>query len=556
MIEAPEETNLGLQEQVQLCLDRVLASRFFSSSPRLSQFLRHVVTHTLHGELSELKEVSIGMAVFGKTPSYDPKEEPIVRVEARRLRTRLDQYYAEAGAGDPIRIHLPKGGYQAQFEEIADPRKQDGMPVEPAKVPVEPTAETVIGPSAGLSAPPLLSTTVAAERFGSARVLFLVALIAFCAGVGSVLLSRMGNMKPLLFKRVVPLTSYPGNELQSAISHDGRQVAFVWGGETGANYDVYVRLLDLGSPVRLTTDPAHDLSPQWSPDDRFIAFLRVSEQGTSVVVLPALGGAEHKIADLNMRSVWKSDALQVNVGSGPAWSADGKEVIVADQIAPGVSTIGLFAIPLDGSPRHRVTSPPALVHDFDPVIAHRHNQIAFLRDTSNSSGDIFISGTDGKHPRQITFDRMRVTGITWTADDRSLVFASNRGGADELWQVSAAGGTPERIATKGAEVTYPSISDDGSILAYTATTQNSNIWRLPLSPRGASTAKPELLIASTGMNDSPRYSPDGQHIAFISDRMGSWKLWVSEYDGKNPRQLTNFGGPIVGTPHWSPIVGD
>ncbi len=229
MIEAPEETNLGLPEQVRLCLDRVLASRFFSSSPRLSQFLRHVVAHTLQGEPSELKEVSIGMAVFGKTPSYDPKEEPIVRVEARRLRARLDQYYAEAGAGDPIRIHLPKGGYQAQFEEIATPQQQDDMPVEPVKVLIEPPVETAIR----LSPPPPPATTAATPRFGGARVLFLVALIAFCAGVGSVLLSHMGNMKPLLFKRVVPLTGYPGNELQSSISHDGRQVAFVWGGETG-----------------------------------------------------------------------------------------------------------------------------------------------------------------------------------------------------------------------------------------------------------------------------------------------------------------------------------
>jgi Tol biopolymer transport system component len=545
MIEAPEEAHLDLRHEVEICLDRVLASRFFSSSPRLSQFLRHVVSHSLQGELSELKEVSIGMAVFGKTPSYDPKDEPIVRVEARRLRARLEEYYAEPGTSDPIRIRLPKGGYQAQFEEIPAPRLQDAMPVEPAQ-PLAATPATVMD----LGAPP--SPAAGTYRLGGARLLFLVALVAFFAGVGSVLLSRMSTMKPLLFKRIVPLTSYPGNALQSAISHDGRQVAFVWAGESGANYDVYVRLLDLGSPVRLTTDPGHDLAPQWSPDDRFIAFLRVSEQGTSIMVLPALGGAERKIADLNMRFAWKADALQVNVGSGPAWSEDGKEVIVSDQIAPDVSTVGLFAIPLDGSPRRRITSPPALAHDFDPVMAHRHHQIAFLRDTSNSSGDIFISGTDGEHLRQITFDRMRVTGITWSVDDRSLVFASNRGGADELWQVSAAGGAPVRIATKGTQVTYPSISDDGDILAYTATTLNSNIWRLPLAPSERSTAKPELLIASTGINDSPRYSPDGQHIAFISDRMGSWELWISDSDGRNPRQLTNFGGPMVGTPHWSP----
>lgn len=550
MIEAPERTNPALQEQANLCLARILASRFFTSSPRLSQFLRHVVAHSLEGDLADLKEVSIGMAVFGKSPSYDPKEEPIVRVEARRLRTRLDQYYADAGATDPIRIHLPKGGYQARFERIPGYRRQE----ETGETAESPNTLPALAaePASRLSEALVSPATVTSHRFGGLRVLMLVALIAFFGGVASVLLSRMGRMQPVSFKRVVPLTSYPGNELQSAISHDGRQVAFVWGGETGGNYDIYVRLLDLGTPVRLTTDLAHDLAPQWSPDDRFIAFLRVSEQGVSVIVLPALGGAERTIATLNMRFAWRSDAMQVNVGSGPAWSADGNQVIVTDQAAPGSSAFGLFAIPLDGSPRHRITAPPALAHDFDPVMAHHHHQIAFLRETSNSSGDIFITRTDGSQLRQITFDRMHITGITWTADDRSLVFASNRGGADELWQVSAAGGAAERIPTKGAEVTYPSISDDGNILAYTATTRNSNIWRLPLSPTETMPAKPEPLIASTGMNDSPRYSPDGQHIAFISDRMGSWELWVSDNDGSNARQLTNFGGPVVGTPHWSP----
>lgn len=555
MLGAPAKAEGEHQELVLSALDDVLRSKSFSGSPRLSQFLRHTVEHTLRGELTELKEICIGMAVFGKAASYDPKEEPIVRVEARRLRARLDEYYSLAGKNDPVRIHLPKGGYLATFEEMHATIAAETEPPagELPRIVVEPRAAVNI---AAIAAPLTEGSPPVADRRpgGSARILIIVmvSLIAFSAGIVAMLLSRMSNPKVLHFEHITPLTSYPGNEMQPAISHDGRQFAFVWGGEKGDNYDIYVKLLDLGTPVRLTIDAAHDLAPRWAPDDRFLSFIRVSEQGMGVFVLPALGGAERKIAEINMPSAWKADGLQVQVGSGAAWSADGTQLIVTDEEVSHLGTAALYAIPLDGSPRRRITSPPNLAHDFNAVVAHNGREIAFVRETSNSSGDLFLSDMDGSHLRRITFDQMRIRGVAWTPGDRALVFSSNRGGADELWQVSANGGAPQRIAAKGYEVAYPSLSSDGSMLAYTSTAQNWNIWRVPASSPGAPAAAPQILIASSGRNNSPRYSPDGKNIAFISDRSGAWELWVADSEGHGLRQLTSFEGPMVGTPNWSP----
>jgi Tol biopolymer transport system component len=193
-----------------------------------------------------------------------------------------------------------------------------------------------------------------------------------------------------------------------------------------------------------------------------------------------------------------------------------------------------------------------LVHDFGAVISHDGHRLAFVRETSNTSGDLFIADVDGSHIRQVTFDRMGVRGVAWTPDDRALVFASNRSGAYELWQVPASGGAAQSIAAKGSEVTSPSLARDGGLLAYTSTSQNWNIWRAPVAAADANATPPKVLIASFGRNDSPRYSPDGKKIAFISDRSGSWELWVSDSDGHDLRQITSFGGPVVGTPHWSP----
>ncbi len=103
-------------EQVRAELDRVLASRGFANAGRLSRLLRHVVEKTLAGETDQLKEYTVGMEVFDRDDKYDPRIDSIVRVEAGRLRSRLEEYYAADGAADAVRISLPRGAYVAMFE--------------------------------------------------------------------------------------------------------------------------------------------------------------------------------------------------------------------------------------------------------------------------------------------------------------------------------------------------------------------------------------------------------------------------------------------------------
>lgn len=97
-------------------LDRILASKGFATAGRLSRLLRYVVEKTLAGEADRLKEYAVGVEVFDRDDKYDPRLDSIVRVEAGRLRSRLDEYYNGEGAASPVRINLPRGGYVAQFE--------------------------------------------------------------------------------------------------------------------------------------------------------------------------------------------------------------------------------------------------------------------------------------------------------------------------------------------------------------------------------------------------------------------------------------------------------
>ncbi len=102
-------------EEVRTSLESILASQTFSQSRRLKRFLQFVVEKALDGRTDELKEYLIGLEVFDRKRSYDVGTDPIVRVEAGRLREKLATYYETEGRSDPIRIEVPKGRYGAAF---------------------------------------------------------------------------------------------------------------------------------------------------------------------------------------------------------------------------------------------------------------------------------------------------------------------------------------------------------------------------------------------------------------------------------------------------------
>ncbi len=112
----PVETQLIVSpESIRQALERILASAPFLNARRASQFLSFVVESTLAGNEQRVKEYLVGVEVFARPADYDPKDDPIVRIEAGRLRKKLAEYYKGPGANDPVIIELPKGGYVPVF---------------------------------------------------------------------------------------------------------------------------------------------------------------------------------------------------------------------------------------------------------------------------------------------------------------------------------------------------------------------------------------------------------------------------------------------------------
>jgi serine/threonine-protein kinase len=103
------------EEAIRTQLERILGSDGFARSERMSRFLRFIVEETLAGRGGELKEYCLGVEVFDRRDSFDPRTDPVVRGEARRLRFKLKEYYEGEGRSDGVRLTLPKGSYVPQF---------------------------------------------------------------------------------------------------------------------------------------------------------------------------------------------------------------------------------------------------------------------------------------------------------------------------------------------------------------------------------------------------------------------------------------------------------
>jgi Tol biopolymer transport system component/serine/threonine protein kinase len=394
------------------------------------------------------------------------------------------------------------------------------------------------------------ATVPPAKRSTFKSAIAAAVLLAGFGGLGVGLYKFLAEGKTVTAPfRVAPITSSPAVERNPALSADGKQIAYVWTGDRNDNFYIYVKITDAGTPLRLTTSPAKDMSPTWSPDGRFVAFLRGDGDGKGYYVVPALGGAERKVAD----AFGWGDA-----GTRPEavdWSPDGKTLALVDKPSDS-EPWSVFLVDVDTGERKRVTTPPAdLEGDVMVSFSPDGGSLAFVRRRDAVASDVYVMPASGGEPSQATTDSVPVRGIDWSRDGESIVFSSERaGGTSNLWTIPASGGEPTPVAGTSDNVSELTTSVRGERLVYAQLSLDVNLWRLEVPTRGSAVkAPPAAFIKSNRTETDPAFSPDGQKIAFSSNRTGNSEIWVADGDGQNAVQLTNFASTTVtGSPRWSP----
>lgn len=163
------------REQKLAQLEKLLQSRTLQNSGSLKAFLRFVVEKTVEDEGALLKEYTIATEVFGRDSDYDPRIDSVVRVQAGRLRTKLQEYYTTEGKGDPVIIDLPKGHYHPVFV-CTQARDEDAAPAHAAQTPDPPPANGH-APAVAQASTPQHAETLRPARGGRAVTYLLVGLV-------------------------------------------------------------------------------------------------------------------------------------------------------------------------------------------------------------------------------------------------------------------------------------------------------------------------------------------------------------------------------------------
>ena len=366
---------------------------------------------------------------------------------------------------------------------------------------------------------------------------------------------RMREQGPVQSKfDAVPITTYPGIEIQPSLSPDGAQVAFSWNGPTQQKLHIYVKAIGPGPPLQLTKDSKDDLAAAWSPDGGEIAFMRDEGSGHfSVMLIPALGGPERKLTDIFVPDIeWMP-------GPYLSWTPDSRSLVSPDRIAPD-KPVALFVFPVQVGEKRQLTFPPAgTLGDSCAGLSPDGRTLAFCR-CSHLGGwieDLYTVALSSnlapqgepKHPE----NRGRLTGLAWNPQGNELILGANKEDGED-WLVRLplrSGSTPIELQVGTGR--WPTTARRSPRLAFSRESGGGeDIWRLQIPSRGKAPEPPAALISSTRSDFAPRYSPDGKRIAFESARGGNLEVWTCNSAGEECMQLTTIGGEYTGLPTWSP----
>jgi Tol biopolymer transport system component len=351
------------------------------------------------------------------------------------------------------------------------------------------------------------------------------------------LVDRRQRMPYGKVQRTRVLANEPGWQLTPSFSQDGRQLVYGWRQPDGAE-KLFVRSVTGGPARALTQGEGRDRYPAWSPTGGLVAFQRVLPGSCSVMVVATDGGEPRRLADCDFG------------GGGPmTWLPDGNAVTFTHRAAWDFPT-QIVSISVTDGKMIGVTNPvTGMPGDSNPALASSGRRLAFVRTRAAGSEDVTLLEFGGRAPERMTHDALPLAGLAWEPRGLSLLVASPRGGYDGLWRLRVDGAAPAPVLRRGDPLRHPTVSLDGSALAYEHWHVTSRFVAHGPSPDDVG-ATPWR--AGDALDRGAQLSPDHAHAVFASNHAGREQLWMTGADGRDPVPLTRADFEYLETPRFSP----
>lgn len=325
--------------------------------------------------------------------------------------------------------------------------------------------------------------------------------------------------EPLALQSV---SSFRGSHSQPSFSPGADAIAFV--NELDGNANIWRLDLDNREPRQLTHGSHGDSRPRWSPDGQSIIFQRLG----AIWTVPANGGDATELI---------RDAYH------PGWSHDGNRIVFERHFEVWIASAdGGQQTRLAGIPRKELPLAPRW-----PAFSPDGSEIVYLDAQSTPFSDLWLIPVVGGEPKRLTFEPRISSAPAWHPDGQSVIYSTQRGGSQTLWQVNIQDGSARPLLTGSGDDNFPEISSDGKRLIYSNRRERFAIVRT-----NPVTQHEQVLHESRQLLLGPELAPDRNTVAFFgltSD--GGVQIFRMPLVAGGPTQLTFDPLATHAIPRWS-----
>jgi len=351
--------------------------------------------------------------------------------------------------------------------------------------------------------------------------------------------------------KLTQLTFSEAVEQYPAWSQDGSQLLFCR--EENGIRSIFVKEVETGDERRLTSGDHDDIQPGWDVDGSTIVFVRSRAPNVRLEPGDVFGlFLDGDIWILDVESC--TERKLVERAFNPEFSPDGTRIAVD---ASWAGPRRIWAVDRLGHNPQQLTSDSSEgINHVRPRWSPDGTRIVF-QNIEKTKFDVRVFDLTHGRSLWVTNDAVQDLDPVWSPSGKFIYFSSYRGGGINIWRAATSPngtfiGAPQQMTIGAGQDVEVAISRNGRRLAFSILRQNADIWRLPVSPEtGLLTGGPEEVITTTREDSRGAWSPDGETIAFNSDRTGDMNIWLHSVEQRRSTQLTRgIGGDYQA--NWSP----